>query len=253
MTEHDSIDRLTPMLEPDATPLMTQSWHHLLFLHWKVPAAELQALLPAGLTVDTFDGNAYIGLVPFTVDHLHATMAPPIPGLSAFHEINVRTYVHRQGADPGVWFFSLDASSGPAVMAARLLYKLSYYRAEIAMSVSDQTFPQIGFDARRSDERSPSPAYAHLRYRGAEGPVATPAAGTLDAFLLDRYVLYAESEHQLYRCRIHHAPARAQDVEVEQLDETLTWAAGVKRDGGAPVRHYVRSIDEVKVYAPERV
>jgi len=240
------------MLAPDAQSVMTQNWHHLLFLHWKVPVAELQALIPPELTVDTFDGTAYIGLVPFTVDHLRASFAPEVPGLSAFHEVNVRTYVHRSGADPGVWFFSLDASSGPAVMAARLLYKLAYFRSEIALTASKGALPTVRFDAQRKDERSSSPAHAHLLYRGAEGAVAAPVPGSLEAFLLNRYLLYAEEDHVLYRARIHHAPARVQKAEVDELDETLVWAAGVRRGEGAPLYHYVRSIEDVKVYAPER-
>ncbi len=246
------IDRLSLTFEPDAPVLMTQNWHHLLFLHWKVPVAELQALVPPGLTIDTFDGNAYVGLVPFTVDHLRASVAPEIPGLSAYHEVNVRTYVHRKGADPGVWFFSLDASSGPAAMAARLLYKLAYYRSEIAMTVSAGGFPTIQFDARRTDERSASPAHAHLLYRGAEGPVAVPHPGSLEAFLFDRYLLYSEDEHLLYRARVHHASPRVQQAEVDELDETMIWAAGVRRGEGMPLHHYVRSVEDVKVYAPER-
>ncbi len=121
---HDAIDRISPTLEPDQPVLMYQNWHHLLFLHWEIPPQELQALIPAGLTVDTFEGKAYAGLIPFTMTGVRPVLTPPLPGISSFHEVNVRTYVHREGCDPGVWFFSLDASSTLAVAAARAAYKL---------------------------------------------------------------------------------------------------------------------------------
>src|SRR5688572_26394727 len=110
MHDHDSIDRVTPTLEPDQQVFMYQNWHHLAFLHWEVPRAELQALIPPELTVDLFEGKSYVGLVPFTLTGVRPILLPPLPGVSSFHEINVRTYVHRDGRDPGVWFFSLDAN-----------------------------------------------------------------------------------------------------------------------------------------------
>src|SRR4051812_29978695 len=124
MTAVDSIDRISPTLEPDASAVMRQDWYHLLFLHWEVPPAELQQLLPPELTVDTFEGKAYVGLIPFTLTGVRPVLTPAIPGISSFHEVNVRTYVHRRGADPGIWFFSLDASSTLAVGAARVAYHL---------------------------------------------------------------------------------------------------------------------------------
>ena len=124
MHTHDTIDRLTPTLEPAQQVVMYQNWHHLGFFHWEVPAAELQALLPADLTVDLFEGKAYIGLVPFTMTGVRPVLLPPLPGVSSFHEINVRTYV-RHGDEEGVWFFSLDASNPLAVRAARRVVHLA--------------------------------------------------------------------------------------------------------------------------------
>src|SRR5687767_3978861 len=130
MHRHDTIDRISPTLEPDLPVLLHQNWHHLLFLHWEVPVADLQALIPSRLTVDTFEGHAYVGLVPFTLTGVRAVGTPPLPWISHFHEVNVRTYVHLKGADPGVWFFSLDASSKIAVAAARAAYKLPYFDSD---------------------------------------------------------------------------------------------------------------------------
>src|SRR5690349_20824053 len=100
----DRIDRIAPTHRPAEPVVMHQRWHHLLFLHWTVPAAALRTLLPPGLTLDTFEGRPYVGLVPFTMTGVRPARLPSFPPLSNFHETNVRTYVHREGRDPGVWF-----------------------------------------------------------------------------------------------------------------------------------------------------
>lgn len=253
MHQHDTIDRITPTLEPDQPVLLHQNWHHLLFLHWEVPYAELQALVPAGLTVDTFEGKAYIGLVPFTLTGVRPIGTPPLPWISSFHEINVRTYVHLGGRDPGVWFFSLDASSGIAVAAARAAYKLAYFNAEIGFEASKGPLPVIDFNSRRTDDRGPLPANAHIRYQPVEGPVTAASPGTIEHFLVERYILYASDEQRrLYRARVHHQPYPVQRADVLALDETLIWAAGVKRHDSVGMRHYAREVN-VKVYPLERV
>ncbi|HUP48169.1 MAG TPA: DUF2071 domain-containing protein [Thermoanaerobaculia bacterium] len=251
--QHDTIDRLSPAREPDQQVVMFQDWHHLLFLHWEVPPAELQALVPAGLTVDLFEGKAYIGLIPFTLSGVRPVLLPALPGVSSFHEVNVRTYVHRNGRDPGVWFFSLDASSALAVEAARKAYELPYFKARIDFSASEAALPALDFVSHRDDPRGPSPAHAHIRYRPEEGPAQPAGPGTLEQFLVERYILYAEgSDHQLWRARVHHQPYPLQRVEVPQLDETLVWASGVRRPDAVPLRHYASGVN-VKVYGPERV
>jgi uncharacterized protein YqjF (DUF2071 family) len=246
--QHDHIDRVTPTLEPDQQVLMHQNWHHLLFLHWEIPPNELQAMLPPRLTLDTYEGKAYVGLIPFTLTGVRPVFTPPMPWLSSFHEVNVRTYVHLDGADPGVWFFSLDASSTLAVTLARTTYKLPYFDANMDFRAGDGPLPLIEFDSRRNDARGTMPANAHLRYRPVEGPVAPAAPGTLDHFLCERYILYSQDEErQLYRARIHHQPYPLQRAEVVALDETLVWAAGLRRAEGADLRHYAREVN-VKVY-----
>ena len=112
---------------------MLQTWSELLFLHWEVPAEAIQSLLPPGLTVDTFEGKAYVGLIPFTMSGVRPAWSPVVPGLSNFHEFNVRTYVHFEGEKPGVWFFSLDAANLIAVMIARTLWKLPYFHARMRL------------------------------------------------------------------------------------------------------------------------
>jgi hypothetical protein len=252
MHHHDTIDRISPTLEPDQPVLMYQNWHHLLFLHWEVPVQGLQALLPAGLTLDTFEGKAYVGLIPFTVTGARPVMMPPLPWLSNFHEVNVRTYVHVGGRDPGVWFFSLDASSSVVVAAARAAYKLAYFAANIDFRTTGETSPTIELESHRADDRGVTPAHAHLRYAPAEGPVAHAAPGTLEHFLIERYILYSlDEQRQLHRARVFHQPYPIQRADVE-VDETLIWAAGIKRPEAAPIRHYAREVN-VNVYPLQKV
>jgi uncharacterized protein len=252
MHQHDTIDRISPTLEPDQPVLLHQNWHHLLFLHWEVPAIELQQLLPIGLTVDTFEGKAYVGLVPFTLTGVRPILTPPLPWISSFHEINVRTYVHRNGRDPGVWFFSLDASSTIAVAAARAAYKLAYFHSEIEFGVDSGALPWIDFRSRRTDPRGTTPAGAHVQYRPIEGPATAATPGTLEHFLIERYILYAQDEQrQLHRARVHHQPYPVQRAEVGAFEETLIWAAGIKRAEQPAYRHYASEVN-VKVYPSEK-
>src|SRR3954470_20195014 len=187
VTSVATIDRIAPTLEPDQPVLMHQDWHHLLFLHWEIPAHELQALVPPELTIDTFEGKAYVGLIPFTLSNVRPVMMPPIPFLSTFHEVNVRTYVHLHGREPGVWFFSLDTSSGLSVDAARAFYKLPYFHSVIEWSESKGAMPELEFVSRRDDPTGVKPANLRVSYRPVEGPVAHAVPGTLEHFLIERY------------------------------------------------------------------
>lgn len=249
MTSFEQIDRLSPAFEPDQPVLVHQNWRHLLFLHWEVPAQELQALLPEGLELDTFEGKAYVGLIPFTMTGVRPSLTPPLPGLSSFHEINLRTYVHRKRKDPGVWFFSLDAASTIAVAAGRTGYHLPYYHSQIELVESTKNGRTvIDWSSQRDDSRGPMPANSRCIYGPEEGPTTAAIPGTLEHFLVERYILYARDEsHRLYSARVHHQAYPLQRAEVSSLDETLIWAAGIKRSGAAPIRHYAREVN-VKIY-----
>lgn len=234
--------------------VMRQDWRHLLFLHWEVPPQELQPMVAPELTIDTFEGHAYVGLVPFTLSGVRAVLTPPLPWISSFHEINVRTYVHRGGRDPGVWFFSLDASSAIAVAAARAAYHLPYFHSSIEFGVAPSETPlQIDVQSKRDDPRGASPATSRMRYCPMEGIVKHAAPGTIEHFLIERYILYTtDDEHRLCRARVHHQPYPIQRADVLDLEETLVWAAGIKRPESAPLRHYASEVN-VKVYPLEKV
>ena len=133
-----NIDRLSIRSQPRGWPLMHQTWGKLLFMHWPISAELLRPLIPQELEIDTFDDKAWIGVVPFTMWGIRASFLPSIPGTSAFHELNVRTYVHYQGV-PGVWFFSLDAASRLAVWGARRFYHLPYFNAEMDLRQNGNT------------------------------------------------------------------------------------------------------------------
>jgi uncharacterized protein YqjF (DUF2071 family) len=117
---------------------MYQSWGKLLFMHWQTPPEAIRRLIPGRLSIDTFDGKAWVGLTPFTIWDARPIFMPPMPWLSDFHELNVRTYVHLDGV-PGVWFFSLDANSKAAVIGARTFFHLPYFNAHISLDPRDNT------------------------------------------------------------------------------------------------------------------
>jgi uncharacterized protein len=249
--EYDPIDRITPTRRPDATPLVHQDWEHLLFLHWEVPVSQLRTLVPSELEIDTFQEKAYVGLLPFTLSAVRPVGLPSVPFLSSFHEVNLRTYVHHRGADPGVWFFSLDASSALAVTAARAAYHLNYFHAQVDFTIVDEKRPVIEFHSSRTAADG-TPANCHVRYSPEGEIAATAVPGSIEHFLIERYVLYAKSQNRLYRARVHHAPYVVQRAEVEGLEETLVWAAGIRRGESVPLRHYSAGVS-VEIFAPEVV
>lgn len=227
------------MREP---PVLRQSWQHLAFLHWEVAPDVLAPQVPRDLEIDTFEGRAFVTVVPFTIE-----------GLLSFHEINVRTYVHRGGRDPGVWFFSLDAASRLAVAGARVAYKLPYFFARIAMQVGEGG--AVTYRARRLGRPARAP-------RGAEpprfactyapaGPAAEARPGTLEAFLVERYLLYAGDSRRLRTARVHHPPYPLQPATVTDLDQTLTLEAGLPPSTTPPLCHYASRVD-VRIDLPHR-
>ncbi|MCA9711400.1 MAG: DUF2071 domain-containing protein [Myxococcales bacterium] len=231
------MDRIGPTRRPAGRNDGTQTWRDLLFVHWEVPVEALRARLPAGLTVDTWEGRAFVGLVPFAMRRIRPRWLPKALAQD-FLETNLRTYVHLDGQQPGVWFFSLEASSWLAVTAARLGWALPYHHARMSMTSAEGVFD-----------------YATERYRGGAGARArwTPGAelgpsspGTVEHFLLERYVLYAERGGRLQRGRVHHPPYRAREATLHACEETLAAAAGLPGLGAGPPA-FVHACDGVDV------
>jgi len=250
-TEPTVDDRLRGRAEPAERPVMRQLWRHLGFLHWPVDHDAVSHLLPPGLEPDTFGGVAYVGIVPFTIS-LSQTASFALPLVPKFHELNLRTYVHRNGRSPGVWFFSLDAASHLAVVAARLTYGLPYFYSRMSMQVTgDPTSPTIVYESRRCTRTK---GWGEFRGRyGPAGPAAAAAPGTLEFFLIERYLLYAWNGRSLSEARVHHVPYPLQSATVADLTESLTCVAGLPKSMGAPTHvHYSREVD-VSIYRPHRV
>jgi uncharacterized protein YqjF (DUF2071 family) len=252
LSRSDCIDRVEPTRDPGGIPIMRQNWHELLFLHWVVPPDALRPLLPPGLELDTFAGRAYVGLVPFTMTGVRPVLLPPFAPLSNFHETNVRTYVHRAGRDPGVWFFSLDAANSVAVRVARAWYKLPYHFARMSLRKEEdaQTAASIHYRTERLWP-GPLPAQCEVEYTPS-GPVQQAEVGTLEHFLAERYLLYACANGRLYRGRVHHPPYPLQAAVVHALKENMIAAAGIARPDEAPMAHYAREV-RVRIYPLRRV
>jgi uncharacterized protein YqjF (DUF2071 family) len=224
---------------------MQQSWHDLLFAHWPIDRAALARHVPPAFEIDTFDGWSWLGIVPFYMTNVGARWIPTLSALSRFAELNVRTYV-RAGGKPGVFFFSLDAESAPAVRVARGALRLPYFDA--SMSVN-----RVGDEIHyRSDRLERPSARWEAKYRPI-GPVATARAGTLEYFLTERYCLYALTRRgRPYRLEIHHPPWRLQSAEADLTTNTMAAAAGISLTAKAPLLHFSKRQDTI-AWLPERV
>jgi uncharacterized protein len=220
--------------------IMAQSWHDLLFAHWPVAVAKLRPLIPAALQIDTFEGQAWIAVVPFRMSGVRLRWTPTVPLLSAFPELNVRTYVVHDGK-PGVWFFSLDARNPVAVAIARAWFHLPYFRADM------QCKPDAGsvvYQSKRTHRAAP-PAALQCRYH-AIGETLQPQPGTLEHFLTERYCLYTSiSQQKLIRGEIHHPPWSLQVAEAEISENTMATAAGLDPPATRPLLHFAKRQDMV--------
>jgi uncharacterized protein YqjF (DUF2071 family) len=224
---------------------MYQSWGKLLFMHWQVPVEALRPLIPDALAIDTFEGKAWVSLTPFTIWGARPIFVPPLPWVSDFHEINVRTYVHIDGV-PGVWFFSLDANSLVAVMAARAFFHLPYYSASMSLEQQGDT---IIYASNRGGA-TPRAEFNATWTIGADRPQAEP--GSLDFFLVERYCLYASDGGRLYRCRIFHQPWPLQEAELSGYSTSLFEADGLPAPAGDPLLHCAGPVN-VEVWPLEEV
>ena len=223
-----------------------QSWRHLLFLHWRFDPAVIERTLPPGLEVQTFDGAAWIGIVPFFMHGVRPRRLPALPHVSRFLELNVRTYVTGPGRVPGIWFYSLDANRRLAVVLARALFHLPYEHAEMAAAVDAEGW--VDYATRRRG--APRDAVSRFRYR-PRGPVREAREG-LEIFLVERYLLYAAAGARLYRGRVHHAPYPVQDVETSGWDARVLELDGLPHTETVPDHILYSGGVDVEVFALER-
>jgi uncharacterized protein YqjF (DUF2071 family) len=218
---------------------MSQTWHDLLFAHWPIDAERLRERIPRPFELDLFDGTAWIGIVPFHMTNVAPRGVPSLPWISAFAELNVRTYVRVNGR-PGVYFFSLDAASAVAVQAARALLNLPYHTAQMSVSTA----------GRRVEYRS----VRNANQRAAEfdavyepiGPSFAAQPLTLEYFLTERYCLY-HSDHSgtPYRLDIHHRPWPLRPARATVRANTMATANDLEIGGNPTLLHFAHRQDMV--------
>jgi uncharacterized protein len=227
-----------PWPMPSSPWVMTQTWNDLLFAHWPVDAATLRGKIPKGFELDEYEGQAWLGIVPFYMTNVSPRGVPNVPWISEFAELNVRTYV-RVGGDPGVYFFSLDATNAVAIGVARTMFHLPYFSAE--MNVEERG-GWVEYESRRS---SGGPAEFVARYRPTGEPKA-PIPGTLEYFLTERYCLFTV-DRSFHACRvdIHHPPWPLQPAEAQIAVNTMADAAGMRLPAMAPLLHFSKRQDMV--------
>lgn len=211
---------------------MFHRWRWAGFLHWRYPAAQVQALLPPGVEVETFDGSAWVGIVPFLMDDVRPPGVPALPWLSRFPETNVRTYVRGPDAASAIWFFSLDAARLPAVLGGRVGYGLPYFWSDMAVR---RHGPRLAYRSRR---RWPGPA-------GARGNIDLEIGDPFDDADIDGLAVFLTARHRLYSvlagrlvgANAEHPPWPLHRARVGMLDENLVSAAGLPAPDGAPLAH----------------
>lgn len=227
--------------------VMRQVWNNLLFAHWPVPLEVMRPLVPSRLELDTYDGQAWIGVVPFYMSGVQVRGFFPVPTTSNFAELNVRTYV-KVGDRPGVFFFSLDAASPLAVATARQWFHLPYFNARMSCLVQDE---EVRYSSQRTHRNAP-PAELSATY-GPTGDIFTAKPGSLEDFLTSRYCLYAVDRRQnIYRGEIHHAPWPLQPAQAEITTNTMALAANIKLPDVSPLLQFSKRL-EVVVWALRRV
>jgi uncharacterized protein YqjF (DUF2071 family) len=228
--------RLAETRRPASPPVGYQRWSELLFLHWPVESTQVQASLPPGLTVDTHEGVAYLGVVPFFMERVRPAWLPPVPGISWFHELNVRTYVVDAQGRPGVWFYSLDCDQPLAVHLARRLFHLPYFFARIH---SSRMHDGIHYEARRPKGM----ATDRFVWRRESTPIPTEP-GTLDFFLIERYRLFAaDGQGRLFTGRVHHAPYLISQPIVSAWSTEAARLAGFPVQGPPGLIHAAERVD----------
>ena len=241
--------RLAARVRPARNAVMYQRWRDLLFLHWEYSAATIQATLPEGLFVDTFDRKAYLGVVPFFMKRIRPRFLPAVSGISDFMELNLRTYVHDRAGVPGVWFYSLDANQWLAVKIARRFFRLPYEHARMRSTLTAEG--RIRYESLRSGKRANAQGCVFAYVAGAEVP--PPAPGTLEFFLIERYRLYSSAPDGLRRGAVFHEPYPLCSAGLAAWDEHLLALNGFAPTGRPPDQVILSRGVDVTLFPLERV
>ena len=223
-----------PFPLPKGPWVMRQTWNDLLFAHWPLAPDYLRPFVPPELSLDLYDRSAWIAVTPFHMSNVTPRLTPPLPWLSAFPELNVRTYVVYKGT-PGVFFFSLDAARLLAVWGARYGYFLPYFHAHMRVA-------RDGEEITYSSRRLRRPAEFRGRYQPA-GPIRQRTKGSLEYFLTERYCLFTLRDGRIYRGDIHHVPWPLQDAEATFDVNTMADAAGIALPRTKPLLHFAKKLD----------
>lgn len=232
----DQTDRQWPL--PKQPWVMRMTWSELLFAHWSVEPSLVAKLLPAGVTLDTRDGKAWVGVVPFLMSDVAPRFCPAIPGLSRFLELNVRTYV-TVGGKPGVWFFSLDAANRIAVRVARATFNLPYMDARMSLKSNDSH--TIEYESHRTHRNEPSADFDACY--GPSGDFFEAVPGSLEHWLTARYCLYSASQKgRIYRGEIDHPPWSLAKASYEETTNTMGQSFGFDFQG-EPHLLYAKPVD----------
>ena len=235
-----------PFPIPDRPWTMTQRWNDLLFAHWPVPTEKMRSLIPASLELDTFDGYAWAGVVPFWMDRIRArlpaTVAASLPFSRSFPELNLRTYVRSKiTGRAGVFFFSLDAASSLAVAGARTLFHLPYFLADMKRQTASDG--SVRYKSRRlltSTQANFQGSYRGLG-RASHAPASLP--GSIEHFLTERYCLYTSHGSRVLVGNIHHRPWPLEQAEAEFRTNTLPQAHGLTLPSQPPLLHFSKALD----------
>ena len=232
---------------PDRPWIMTQIWHELLFAHWPIKPEVLRSLVPAILPLDTFEGQCWVGIVPFHLSYVRPRWLLPVPALSSFVELNVRTYVTLQGI-PGIYFFSLDASNPIVVALARTFFHLPSYNAVMS---SKRAVDSIDYHSRRTHRGVPSAEFQAV-FRPI-APIAFAQHRSLEQWLTERYCLYTVVPGKgVYRGDIHHVPWPLQVAKLETKKDTMAISHGIHLPEIPPLLHYAHR-QEVLIWSPKHV
>jgi uncharacterized protein len=234
--------RLAARESPSGKPVMFQRWEELLFLHWAWDPQVLQAVLPPGLTIDTWDNRGWVGVVPFFMRNIRPVWSPVVPGVSHFLELNLRTYVFDAEGRPGVWFFSLEANQALAVILARRFFSLPYQHARMQASSADG-------EVRYRSQRCGVASHSEFRYQG-EGASRLAEPGSFEFFLVERYLLFSwqEKRRQLFSGQVVHPPYVIRDAGVAKGETDLFGLNDLDAPAGPPDHQLYSGGVDVEVF-----